>query len=358
MTVLNNIKRISLFLSFTITLLVYSSANATGMCERVGEMFPGEWRFGEAHTFSFIAGEPKIILDGEEKLIETCLITRRSAMFYIDRMMVNINITNSGRPNSIYIDNRFEKVKQAPPVSSSNKGIPDHINPADHFHAFPSARFPELYQTMKVEELTKGFGSAAYMISPLLKIEARECNQVNAFYTPATTTVTICYEYLDQGDRVIERTYRAAPISVKANMKTGILSAVLFHEIGHAVIHLKEVPLLGGEEDAADRFAYVLMHRIAASDPQRMKDMVYGNLAFTWSFRQDVLTKILTGPMRYMDEHPITEQRYYNLVCLAYGSEPQLFNDLRVSAGLSDNRANRCEHEFRQAQAAVMKVAN
>lgn len=358
MTTEINKKRISLFLYFITILLVSTSAAAAGMCEKIGEMLPGEWQFDGSRTISFIAGQPKIVLDGEEKVIETCLVTRGGAMFYIGHEMVNISINRNGRPTNIYIDYKFHPITQAATPASSPNVIPDHVNPADHFIARPSARYPELYQMMKSEELAKGLGSLAYVISPLLRIEARECGVINAFYSPESRTVTLCYEYLDQGDRLIEQTYSAAPISVKANMQTGIMSNVLFHEIGHAVIHLKEFPLLGGEEDAADRFAYVLMHRIAASDPQRLRDMVYGNLAFTWSKRQDVLTKMLTGHMRYMDEHPITEQRYYNMVCLAYGSEPRLFNDLRISSGLSADRAVRCENEFKQAQSAVSKIAD
>ena len=351
-------KYLHILLGYSLTLFFSASASAAQMCESVGQILPGEWQFGDAQSIRFVAGESKVWIDGVEKSIETCLISKVGVLFYSEQKMVNIRFDRSGRPASIFIDNKLLPIKKS--VSSGSEGFepPSGINISDHYVAHQSTRFRDWFEVMSDERIAKGFGTAAYQLSTKLKIEARECGMANAFYTAATTTVTLCYEYMADGARVIDQTYATAPVSVKTNMKTGIMAAVLFHEIGHAIIHLKEIPLLGGEEDAADRFSYVLLHRMAAGDPHRLRDMVYGNLAYSWSQRPDVLTKILSGPVRYMDEHPITEQRYYNLVCLAYGSDPLLFNELRIGARLSEHRAARCGNEFEQARSAVTKLAH
>ncbi|PKO94024.1 MAG: hypothetical protein CVU15_01500 [Betaproteobacteria bacterium HGW-Betaproteobacteria-1] len=350
-----NYKKIISLHFFIAYLLFPTSIFANDMCQKIGEVVKGKWEFDDSRTFSFIAGQPKLILDNKELEISSCLVTRISALFFIDNNMVNIRFNSNRQPENIYINRKFYKVTQH--TLSEPTEAPEHINPADHFVAHTSTNYPNLYQIMQREDIAKAFGTIAYKFSPQLKIETRECGTINAFYSPSTKIITLCYEYLDNGDKAIEQTYGDAPIPIKANMKTGILAGVLLHEIGHAVIHLKNVPLLGSEEDAADRFAYVMMYEFSSSDPERLRDMVYGNLAYTWSFRQDILTKILTGHSRYMDEHPITEQRYYNLICLAYGSNSELFGKLRSSSKLSDDRAERCTREFNQVREAVSKIS-
>lgn len=349
---------IALFLGIFSILLSPASAFAAQICDSVGQAVSGEWEVGDARSIRFQSGQSKVWIDGMEMPMQNCLVSRAGVLFFAENKMVNIRFDRYGRPASIFIDNKFLPIKQASAAGPINSDVPANLNVHDHYVAHQSTRFQEWYELMSDERIAQGFGTAAYQLSPQLKIEARECGVSNAFYTPTTTTITICYEYLADGAKVIDQTYSSAPVSVRSNMKSGIMAGVLLHEIGHAIIHLKEIPLLGGEEDAADRFAYVMMHRMAAADPVRLRDMVYGNLAYSWAQRPDVLTKILSGPTRYMDEHPITEQRYYNLVCLAYGSDSKLFDDLRQGARLNDRRAMRCSHEFNQAQSAVRKLAN
>ena len=46
-------------------------------------------------------------------------------------------------------------------------------------------------------------------------------------------------------------------------------------------------------------------------------------------------------------EHSLSEQRYYNVICFMYGSDPQGYQELVSEGTLPESRAARCEEEYR-----------
>jgi hypothetical protein len=55
------------------------------------------------------------------------------------------------------------------------------------------------------------------------------------------------------------------------------------------------------------------------------------------------------APVAFWDEHSLNEQRYYNLVCMIYGSDPKRFANLVGDDMLPAERAGRCRGEFADA---------
>jgi hypothetical protein len=49
-----------------------------------------------------------------------------------------------------------------------------------------------------------------------------------------------------------------------------------------------------------------------------------------------------------MDEPSLDQQRFYSIVCLLYGDEPQRFPDLAKKIGLDSARLKRCRGEYAQ----------
>jgi hypothetical protein len=49
---------------------------------------------------------------------------------------------------------------------------------------------------------------------------------------------------------------------------------------------------------------------------------------------------------KFASVHGLPEQRVFNGLCLAYGSDPVLFADVLVSGLLPKTRAGNCEHEY------------
>jgi hypothetical protein len=52
------------------------------------------------------------------------------------------------------------------------------------------------------------------------------------------------------------------------------------------------------------------------------------------------------------DEHGTPAQRFYNLLCIAHGAEPRLFQDVVDKGYLPKDRADGCDEEYAQVQKA------
>jgi hypothetical protein len=115
---------------------------------------------------------------------------------------------------------------------------------------------------------------------------------------------------------------------------------VLLHEMGHVLIAEMKLPVLGREEDAADTFAALAMLKIGTSFSQR----VLAAAAKGWflSDRRDQQTG--AEPLFY-DEHNLSQQRAYQIVCFMVGSDPAKFKTLADETNMPEARQQRCKEE-------------
>ena len=126
----------------------------------------------------------------------------------------------------------------------------------------------------------------------------------------------------------------------------------LLHEMGHLLIHELQLPVLGREEDAADQLGFIglfLIHdRQQTPDfPLRLLD-VAGYWRLEWQNAKDSEEQIQTW-----DNHALDEQRFYNIACLAYGSDPKNLEWIIAMTGLPEERAFYCQDEYEQAKYAA-----
>ena len=126
----------------------------------------------------------------------------------------------------------------------------------------------------------------------------------------------------------------------QAFVEANILS-IFYHELGHAVIDLMDVPIFGQEEDAADVMSVLLIDWLFEEEPAQAiaYDSAFGFLNDPEG-REDVA---------YWGVHGPDEQRYYNHVCLFYGANPYEREDLAFELGLPEERADYCPDEYLQA---------
>ncbi len=124
--------------------------------------------------------------------------------------------------------------------------------------------------------------------------------------------------------------------------------ATFYHELGHALIDVLEMPVLGREEDAADALSAYLTHQIwdEESATAIMADSANAYLMYN--------TEAESGDyeMPFWDEHSLDLQRYYNLVCLFYGADPDKRKAIVTEFELPEDRAERCPDEFAQTEAS------
>jgi hypothetical protein len=180
----------------------------------------------------------------------------------------------------------------------------------------------------------------------ILTLKLAGCNgDDNASYEPEDLTVTVCYEYVDEVRKLAPKAATAAGLTPE-NAVLGPLAEVFLHEVGHALFDQLRIPILGREEDAADQFAaFVLVHL----SPQIARDAMAG---VAWMYGREAKdAKISQSSLANV--HGLAGQRFYNTLCMAFGAEPGVFNDLIERKLLPEERAEGCEDEYRQVAFAI-----
>jgi hypothetical protein len=126
---------------------------------------------------------------------------------------------------------------------------------------------------------------------------------------------------------------------------------LLLHVIGHVLISQFQLPVLGREEDAADTYAALTMLRIGTSfTVQSLAGAAKG-----WFFDARRDQEIGDKPL-YYDEHNVSAQRAYQIVCLMVGSDPEKFKSLADQANMPEERQNTCKRDYKKASEAWSAV--
>jgi hypothetical protein len=203
-----------------------------------------------------------------------------------------------------------------------------------------------LLKEQKVLEKFKGLLSPLRLPRALL-LRIEGCEGIsNAWY--GDDTVTVCYEYFS--DILRNAPKEATPAGVtRMDAIVGPTLEVFLHEVGHAVFDYLDVPILGREEDAADQFAAYLLLQFASTDARRL----IAGVAYSYNIDATV-PSLKKNP--YADEHGLPAQRFYNVLCMAYGADPKLFGDLVEKGYLPNERAEGCGDEYTQVALAMKKL--
>ena len=190
------------------------------------------------------------------------------------------------------------------------------------------------------------------LLSPLrlprkLRLTLAGCEGIsNAWY--GGDAVTVCYEYIEDIFRNAPQETTPAGVT-RADAIVGPTLEVFLHEVGHAVFDYLKIPVLGREEDAADQFAAYLLLQFAKSDARKL---IVGT-AYAYNVDASMPT---TKKNPFADEHGLPAQRFYNLLCIAYGADSKLFADLVEKKYLPEDRAGGCEGEYQQVKYAMTKL--
>jgi hypothetical protein len=181
----------------------------------------------------------------------------------------------------------------------------------------------------------------------LMKVEGCD-GDANAYFNEEG--VTVCYEYLDDIWADVPKETRPAGIA-PIDALVGPMVDVFLHEFGHVVFKLLDVPVLGREEDAADQFsAYLMLH----FGPEEAQRLIAGT---AYVFQKDVQDPQVTVERKdFADTHGTPAQRFYNLLCIAFGANGELFADISGKGYLPWERAIWCEDEYRQVARAFERL--
>ena len=198
-------------------------------------------------------------------------------------------------------------------------------------------------KTRRVLERAQEFLSPFKLPRPI-KFTFQDCGgEDDASYD--AQEVTICYEYVDELQWAKpKKTTRdgVAPHDAVA----GPFFSTLLHEFAHALFDVLDVPVLGREEDAADQLAAFIILQLGKVEASRLI------LGTAYAFNTESKEEKSESSLDFASEHGTPEQRYYNVLCIAYGADPKVFADLKSKRILPSDRLEQCQDEYEQAEDA------
>jgi len=220
-----------------------------------------------------------------------------------------------------------------------NRILFEYVAPTNPTH---QSLYALLKERRTLEKLQQVFSPFRLPID--LTLRTVGCDGVsNAWYH--RPDVSVCYEYLNEIYQTMPQATTAAGVTPE-DAVLGQTFYVFGHEMGHAMFDVLDLPVLGDAENAADHFsAYTML--------QFGKDQAKGLITgAAYSYKNYVQNPYVSAPLAaFSDVHAAPAQRFYNMLCLAYGADPILFAEFvaKDSADyLPKARARNCKNEYDQ----------
>ena len=222
-------------------------------------------------------------------------------------------------------------------VSQSNPAgaiVINYVEPTDPAHR-------PIYDRLRERRVLEDFRD---FLSPLklpqpLEIKVQGCRGViNAWYS--ARSIAVCYEYVAW---IRQMAAQGAPIEgiSPGDAVLGPFVDVLLHELSHAVFDLLNVPVFGREEDAADQLAAFILLQFG-------KDVARRTISGTALFFRHMAESQQQDAVDFASVHGLPAQRFYNVLCIAYGWDRNLFADFVKKGLLPQHRAAGCSWEYKQ----------
>jgi hypothetical protein len=214
-----------------------------------------------------------------------------------------------------------------------------------------NSELQEIYDVLKqrqwLEKIQEIFG--VFKLPTDITIRATSCNGVsNAWY--ARGVVTICYEYLDDIRKSMPQATTLQGLT-PADAVIGQYVYTVSHELGHALFDVLDIPVLGQPEDAADQFAAYMMLQLDKDQSHRLL------AGAAYSYKNYIRSQQATVPLiAFADAHSAPMQRFYNLLCMAYGADHEAFADAVDKGYLPEQRARSCKMEYGEMNFAFQKL--
>jgi len=204
-----------------------------------------------------------------------------------------------------------------------------------------------LKERQVLEKLKEVFGPFRLPID--LTLRTGDCGgAANAWYDSGA--MTICYEYVQEMLQGLPKDTTADGIT-RTDAAIGQFFYVIAHEMGHAAFELFKIPVFGNAEDAADQFSTYIMLQFGKDQARRL---ITGA---AYSYKKYIQNAKVTAPLAaFSDVHGAPAQRFYNLVCLAYGADSVLFADVVEKGYLPKERASTCKREYDQVAFAFREL--
>ncbi len=221
-------------------------------------------------------------------------------------------------PWQVHAENPFELIKQRaakqePPVGfvlryvSPKKPVSKDIETIFKH----SGKFESIIDTLNQEFRMPG--------SVIIKF----ADGAGPLYDPGKKQIRMSYDFIFYLTTLFIERYPKASDDEMLDFASRSTTFLLYHEIGHAFIDMYQIPMVSNEETAADNLAVILA-------------LEYNKDGFTIVMDSAELFDLLDLDKSkyeendYWDEHALDAQRFYNILCMAYGKYPdRVMNELK-----------------------------
>ncbi len=126
----------------------------------------------------------------------------------------------------------------------------------------------------------------------------------------------------------------------------------VLHEMGHLLIAELDLPVFGREEDAADQLGLIGLFLLHGEQRDANFYAMLLDIVDFWRLEWQ-RPKPAAEEVPVWDSHGLDAQRFYNMACLVYGSDPEHLEWVPEVTGLPMERALYCDQEYQQVRKAV-----
>ncbi len=229
----------------------------------------------------------------------------------------------------------------APPVRVEDKG--------DFKVVYEKVASPDYREIQAIFRGTKLLEETANALNEELALPVdvtvalRECGTAGASYERETHRISLCYELVSAFAGVFLRDARRPEDAERAGAAVGGATVfVLFHEAGHALIDLYQIPVEGREEEAVDQLATLVL----LSGGKEGEGAALDGASTLLVEEEDPAGKALLDKLPFWSGHGLTAQRFSNVICWVYGKNPAGYQDQVDATTLPPERAQGCAAEY------------
>ncbi|UUV19768.1 DUF4344 domain-containing metallopeptidase [Fusobacteria bacterium ZRK30] len=156
-------------------------------------------------------------------------------------------------------------------------------------------------------------------------------------YNPENREIVITYDFIIEVRERFKGEYKKEwEIYAK-----DAIEHTFYHELGHALVDLLNIPVLGKEEDAVDDFGIIML--ILTKEDGEERAISAAELFFMEGLEIEEFSS-----EDLMDEHSLDDQRGYRSLNLVYGSNPEKYKDIAEDLKMDEDRRLMAQGIFEQ----------
>jgi len=304
--------------------------------------------FVDGQTFEIIYGRARVDASAQvndlnaRELGPAAIVFRSGDKLYVAGVPLRLDGASDPADPDVYVtadEPRIPiRVEYVPPKNPEHQKIYDMVK-----------------QRRTLETVRKIFSPFRLPVDLVIKTVGCE-GVANAWYQREgkQPTVSVCYEYLQEIWKSMPKEMMEAGVT-QADAICGQLFFAMAHELGHAMFDIFDVPVFGRQEDAADQFAAFIILQFGGEQSRRLiKGATYAYYDYVKNFNEK--PKVTVPLAAFSSDHGSPEERYFNLLCTAYGHDDKLFAAVVEKEYLPQSRAKKCKFEYEDLKFAFDQV--